>query len=103
MLSEDEARELWIWVDAAKSWSVSAQGLVSDATELATVSRDLADVFEDDGPDTIRREAPVDLDRAALAGDLRSLATGLEDQTAEYRDRYLTTAANLEAYRSILG
>lgn len=103
MLSEREARGLWLWVAAANSWSESSQGLVNDASELSTVSRDLADLLEEDRRGESPHDAPVIVDRTALAGELRRLASGVEDQSAELRDRYLETAADIEAYRSILG
>jgi hypothetical protein len=107
VLTEREAGALWRWVVAAKTWSEASQELVSDASELSTVSRDLADLLEDNRPGPSRPgptppEPPVIVDRATLAGDLRLLADGVEDQTAELRDRYLDTAADIDAYRSIL-
>jgi hypothetical protein len=103
VLTDAEASGLWRWVAAAKTWSEASQGLVSDASELSTVSRDLADLLEDTRPGPSSQDAPVIVDRTALAGDLRLLADGVEDQTAELRDRYLETAADIEAYRSIMG
>jgi hypothetical protein len=103
VLSEREARGLWLWVTAANDWSETSQGLVSNASELSTVSRDLADVLEEDGTATSPHGAPVGFDRPALAGELRQLATAVEDQSAELRNRYLATAADIEAFRSILG
>lgn len=102
MLTEREVSGLWRWVAAAQSWSEASQELVGDASELSTVSRDLADLFEDYRPGPSPPEAPVIVDRAALAGDLRRLADGVEDQTVELRDRYLATAADIEAYHSIM-
>ena len=101
-MSESEARALWLWVVAANSWSETSQTLVNEASELSTVSRDLADLLEEDGPRGSPQAASLSLDRPGLAGDLRLLATAVEDQTAELRDRYLRTAADIEAYRSIL-
>jgi hypothetical protein len=102
MLSEREARVLWLWVVAANDWSEASQGLVNDASELSTVSRDLADLLATDHARPSPRSAPRSVDRTALARDLRQLAAAIEDQTAQLRDRYLATAADIEAYQSIL-
>src|SRR5436190_4934513 len=112
MLSEREARGLWLWVVAANDWSETSQALVGEASELSTVSRNLADLLDEDRPGTLPPGnrpgalppggAPVSVNRTALAGDLRVLAGAIEDQTAELRDRYLATAADIDAYRSIL-
>jgi len=102
-LSEREARGLWLWVVAANDWSETSQALVGEASELSTVSRNLAHLLDEDRPGTLPPGgAPVSVNRTALAGDLRVLAGAIEDQTAELRDRYLATAADIDAYRSIL-
>jgi len=82
---------------------------VAGAAQLSTASRDVADLLERDRPNAFARGSSdldrgvADADDIALAGDLRLLASAVEDQTAEFRDRYLATAADLDAYHSILG
>ncbi len=101
MLNEDQARALWLWVVAANGWAKTSQSLVGDATELATVSRDLADRLVGERGEGVP-SAAWGADSPELATKLRTLATDLEDQTAELRDRYLATAANIDEYQSIL-
>jgi hypothetical protein len=78
------------WVGAANDWSVSAQAVVESSTGLATASRELADVLS---------PKPGDGDgRPPLTGELRRLAEVVESDSLELRDRYLTTAADIEAF-----
>jgi hypothetical protein len=98
MLSEGEARAMQEWVVAANGWSGSAQRLVAAATELATVSRGVADRIE--GPPSVLlsdhgREPP-------LSEQLRELADDVEAETRELRDRYLATAASIDEYAEVL-
>ena len=95
MLSEADAHAMRTWVVAAEGWSQSAQRFVGAATELATVSRGVADRIADDtspwsGNDG--RSPP-------LPDQLRELADTVERETAELRDRYLATAASIDDVR----
>jgi hypothetical protein len=90
-LNDGEAREMQAWVFAASAWGEAAQSLVGAATYLALRSRELSDLL--DGGDG----------RGLLAKSLRTLAGAVESETAELRDRYLATAANLDEYRDLLG
>jgi hypothetical protein len=71
--------------------------MVGAASRLATTSRDVGDILD---------QAPGALgdgtDHASLAGELRELATKVEGDTTELRDRFLATAADLDGYRSAL-
>jgi hypothetical protein len=91
MLSDDEVAAIRAWVEAADRWAHSAQQLVGAATDLATVSRDIASAIEATG-----REGEGGAD------DLQRLAVELESDTASLRDRYLATAANIDQYREAL-
>ena len=98
MLSEGEARAMQEWVVAANGWSGSAQHLVAAATELATVSRGVADRLE--GPPS---GSLADYGHGPpLSGQLRGLADDVEAGTRELRDRYLATAASIEEYAEVL-
>jgi hypothetical protein len=99
-LSDGEAAQMRAWVVAANRWGVAAQTLVGAASELATASCDLADRL-----DPGRRSAEDGSSRdglASLAGRLRLLADAVEHDSRELREGYLTTAASLEEYRSVL-
>ncbi len=91
MLSDGEVASVRGWVEAADRWAHAAQQMVGTATDLATVSRDVAVVFEGS-----RRGLE------AGAEDLRRLAVELEAETSALRGRYLETAANIEQYRDVL-
>ncbi len=81
------------WVGAANDWSVTAQAVVGSATGLATASRELADLLA---------PVPGGDGRPPLVGDLRRLAEMVEADSLELRDRYLATAADIEAFREFV-
>ncbi len=98
MLSEGEARAMQEWVVAANGWSGSAQRLVAAATELATVSRGVANRIE--GPPS---GSLSDYGRGPpLPEQLRELADDVEAETRELRNRYLATAASIDEYAEVL-
>jgi hypothetical protein len=98
MLSEGEARAMQEWVVAANGWSGSAQHLVAAATELATVSRGVADRIEGAPSGSLS-----DYGRGPpLSEQLRELADDVEAETRELRDRYLATAASIDEYAEVL-
>ncbi len=98
MLNEGDARAMRAWVVAAKGWSESAQTYVGAATELATVSRGVADRIGDGSPGS----ASDGVDEPPLADELRMLAETVELETRELRDRYLITAAAIDEYADVL-
>jgi hypothetical protein len=99
VLTEGEAGAMREWVIAADGWSHSAQRFVGAATELATVSRGIAERI--DGPSSASH---ADRGRGPpLSDQLRELAEIVEDDTRELRDRYLATAASIEEYADVLG
>jgi hypothetical protein len=101
MLSENEARGLEGWVEAASAWSKASQGMVAAANDLATESRDLALLLGDgDGEAATPLSNPGE---SKLSSQLAALADSVERETADLRERYLTTAANLELYGDLLG
>jgi hypothetical protein len=100
VLSEDDAAAMERWVHAARSWAESAQALVGAAAGLALASRSLADSV--DGPATAAGPSPGP-EEQSLSDSLRLLGEEVETETAGLRDRYLSTAANIEQYREILG
>jgi hypothetical protein len=91
MLNDDEVAAMRAWVQAADRWAHSAQQLVGAATDLATVSRDIASTI-----------AAAGREGEGGAADLQRLAVELESDTASLRDRYLATAANIDQYREVL-
>jgi hypothetical protein len=102
MLNDADARAMRDWVIAAKGWSESAQGFVGAATELATISRGVADRI-DAGPEGSfadpGRGPPLG---PPLEDQLRELADSVEDDTRALRDRYLVTAAAIDEYGDVL-
>jgi hypothetical protein len=101
MLDDADARAMHEWVVAANGWSESAQRFVGAATELATVSRVVADRIE--AAPTGSFSEPVRSPPLEPLGDqLRELAETVEAETLELRDRYLVTAAALDEYRDVL-
>jgi hypothetical protein len=101
MLSDREARELESWLRSARAWAMSAQAMVRTATDLTNASRDLA-VRLDQRPPSPLTASETD-HGPGLAQQLRDLATRVEDDGRELRDRYLATEANLTLYASLLG
>ena len=91
MLSDADARAIRAWIEAADVWARTAQALVGAATELATVSRDIAVAV--DGRPT---------GDGWSAADMRQLADEVERDTTVLRDAYLATAANMDQYRQVL-
>ena len=98
MLNDADVQAMRDWVIAAKGWSESAQGFVGAATELATVSRGVADRV--DG--ALDGAFPSNAQEPPLGDQLRELANTVEQETGELRDRYLITAASIEEYTGIL-
>lgn len=102
MLNDADALAMRNWVIAAKGWSESAQRFVGAATELATVSRGVADRI-DVGPEGSfadpGRGPPLG---PPLEDQLRELADSVETETRELRDRYLITAASIDEYAGVL-
>ena len=92
MLNNGDVPAVRLWVEAADRWAHGAQELVAAATELATVSRDIAVTLEQ------RRDG-----EGGTIEDLRALADEVENDTGFLRDRYLDTEADLEQYRDVLG
>ena len=106
MLSDDDVRTLERWVDAARLWGESSQRLVDTATELTILSESLAERLVDAGTPMDMRDGNGALsvvDRERLAADLRSFAQLVEEETSEFRDRYLAVAASIEQYGDLLG
>jgi hypothetical protein len=99
MLSNAEAGSFEQWIVAAKSCGNASQGFVGASSELAMVSRDLADDLDDNGSVLLAHEGGRD----SLALALRQLATAVEEQSRELRDGYPLTEATLEQLRSIAG
>jgi hypothetical protein len=83
-----------VWVGAANDWSVAAQRVVESSTGLATASRELADVLAPNGGNGDGE--------AALPVELRRLAENVESDTAELRNRYLATAANIDEFKDFV-
>lgn len=100
MLSRDEAREMEPWFRAAQAWSVSAQAMVRTATDLSNASRTLADDMVEGSPAAFNWEGADH--RSELVSQLRVLADTIEDDVRGLRDRYLTTAAELDVYEKLL-
>jgi hypothetical protein len=99
MLTDADAQALEAWAVAAKAWSEAAQSYVAAAGGLALVSRTLADELHGDGA---ALGAEVQASRHDLARDLWVLADTVENETEEQRNRYLETAASIEAYQELL-
>ncbi len=97
MLSEADAQAMRTWVVAANGWSHSAQRFVGAASELATVSRGVADRIDD-------ATAPGPWKRwvRRCSDQLRELADTVEHETIELRDRYLATAASIDEYARVI-
>ena len=98
MLNEGDAQAMRTWVVAANGWSHSAQRFVGAASELATVSRGVADRIEGEASPTAGDDGPG----PPLSDQLRELAETVEHETAELRDRYLATAASIDEYAATL-
>jgi hypothetical protein len=96
MLNEGDAQAMRTWVVAANGWSHSAQRFVGAASELATVSRGVADRMDD------ATAPPIGSDGPSLSDQLRELADTVEHETLELRDRYLATAASIDEYASVI-
>jgi hypothetical protein len=89
-----------VWLRSAEGWAEASLSLVDAATDLTTRSRDLADLVEADKP--VHPHLGKIGGNDGLPAELRELAGAIERDTREHRDRYLTTAAELEQYREIL-
>ena len=103
MLNDADARAMRDWVIAAKGWSESAQRFVGSATELATVSRGVADRIESGAQGSLAVPGRARPSEPPLEGQLRELADTVETETQELRDRYLITAAAIDEYTGVLG
>jgi hypothetical protein len=100
VLTGAEARELEPWFRAAQAWSVSAQAMVQSATDLSNASRMLADEMIEGSPAAFNQESADH--GPEMASQLRRLADTIEDDVRGLRDRYLTTAAELDLYEELL-
>ena len=98
MAPYDQIAAFTSWVGVARRYGEASQSFVGRSTDLATASRDLAAGL-DDGPGTV---AAPETD-SVLAGDLRTLATTIEEGARRQRDDYLRIADALESLDSIDG
>jgi hypothetical protein len=99
-LSDGQAEAMEAWVFAANGWAEAAQAVVGASTELATASRELSDRLGPKRPQAADRTSRDDI--PSLARSLSLLADAVEDDTRQLRDSYLSTAASLEQYRTLL-
>lgn len=99
MLSDAEAHGFERWVTSAQACADSAQGYVGASTELATVSRDLADNLDRDDSELRLKEGGDD----SLALALRALAAAIEEQSKTQRDGHLLTEETLAQLRMVAG
>jgi hypothetical protein len=99
-LTEAHARELEAWLRAAQLWSQTSQAMVGAATGITNASRSLAVILDEKLAESGSDEGE-DGD-GQLAAQLRLLAETIEDEGRELRDRYLTTAVEIELYASLL-
>jgi hypothetical protein len=99
VLSDSEATAFEGWVGVAESCADASQKFVGASTNLSVVSRDLADSLDGNGsglPQHLRGDE-------GLAGALRTLASAVEENSREARDRYPMTEETLRELRSIAG
>ena len=88
MLTDDDRAALEAWVLAARTYADSSQSFVSASNALSLASLDSADIVERlYGDRQMKNEHNGD-----LAEGLRDLATVVEDESRQQRDRHPATA-----------